>query len=100
MTILVCGGDSVDAITQRVAAGGYGYVEHWSGRKTRDLAKSIPKDTEAVVVVLDRISHSLARKVRTEAARRDLPVFFQKRGRHIYSTDPFPTDFIQWLRRP
>jgi len=100
MTILVCGGDSVDAIKQQAAAAGYGYVEHWSGRKTRSLGKPIPKDTVAVVVVLDRISHSLARKVRTESAHRGLPVFFQKRGRHRHSTDPFPTDFARWLNRP
>lgn len=84
MAILVVGGDSVDAMKQRATAGGHGYVTHWSGRKTRDLAKSIPKDTEAVVVVLDRVSHGLARKVRTEATRRGLPVFFQKRARQIY----------------
>ena len=97
MTILVVGGDSVNAIKQRAHARGHGSVEHWSGRKTRDLAKSIPKDTEAVVVVLDLVSHALARKVRTEATRRGLPVFFQKRGRQISATDPRPSDLMQWL---
>jgi hypothetical protein len=97
MAILVVGGDSVDAITQRAHAGGHGCVEHWSGRKNRDLAKSIPKDTEAVVVVLDLVSHALARKVRTEATRRGLPIFFQKRGRHIRATDR-PSDLRQWLK--
>ena len=69
MAILVVGGDSVDTITQRARADGHGWVEHWSGRKTRDMTKSIPKDTDTVVVV-DRMKHTLARKVRTEAARR------------------------------
>lgn len=55
MSILVVGGDSVSAITERAYAGGHGCVEHWSGRKTRDLTRSIPKDTEAVV--LDRVNH-------------------------------------------
>ena len=76
MSILVVGGDSVDAIIQRARAGGHGCVEHWSGRKTRDLTKSIPKDTEAVLVVLDRVNHTLARKVRPKphaAAFRLLP---------------------------
>ena len=41
------------------------------------------KDTEAVVLVLDRVNHTLARKVRTEASRRGLPIFFQKRGRQV-----------------
>jgi len=97
MAILVVGGDSVDAIKQRARARGHGYVEHWSGRKTRDLAKAIPKDTEAVVVVLDLVSHALARKVRTEATRRGLPVFFQKRGRQSYASAPRLSDLMQWL---
>lgn len=80
MSILIVGGDSAELFRQQTG-GRQGYVEHWSGRKNRDMAKSIPKDTEAVVVVLDRVSHGLARKVRTEATRRGLPVFFQKRAR-------------------
>ena len=97
MSILVVGGDSVDAIMQRARAGGHGCVEHWSGRKTRDMTKSIPKDTEAVVVVLNRVNHTLARKVRTEATRRGLPVFFQKRGRQIRIADHRPLDLMHWL---
>ena len=99
MAILVVGGDSVDAITQRARAGGHGCVEHWSGRKTRDQMRPIRKDTEAVVVILDRVNHTLARKVRIEATRRGLPVFFQKRGRQIRATGPRPLDLMRWLDR-
>lgn len=99
MTILVVGGDSVDAIKERATAGGHGYVTHWSGRKTRDLAKLIPKDTEAVVVVLDRVSHALARKVRIEATRRGLPVFFQKRARQIDPGVPRSSDMSDFFLR-
>lgn len=94
MTILVVGGDSAETFRQR-AAGRQGQVLHWSGRKTRDTGKAIPKDTEAVVVVLDRVSHALTRKVRTEATRRGLPVFFQKRGRQIPDTEHHPTELTQ-----
>jgi len=93
MAILVVGGDSVSAITERAYAGGHGCVEHWSGRKTRDPVKAISRKTPAVVVVLDRVNHTLARKVRAEAIRRGLPVFFQKRGRQP------PLDVTQWLVR-
>ena len=99
MSILVVGGDSVDAITERARAGGHGCVEHWSGRKTRDLARSIPSDTEAVVVVLHRVNHTLARKVRTEATRRGLPLFFQKRGRQVEAVDQRPLGLRHWLER-
>ena len=97
MSILVVGGDSVDAITQRARVGGHGCVEHWSGRKTRDVARSIPNDTEAVVVVLDRVNHTMAGKVRTEATRRGLPVFFQKRVRQVGVADYRPLDLMHWL---
>ncbi len=96
MSILVVGGDSAEVFRQR-AGGGHGCVEHWSGRKSRDLTKSIPKETEAVVVVLDRVSHALARKVRTEATRRGLPVFFQKRARQIQSTDHDSLNLTHWI---
>jgi hypothetical protein len=61
MSILVVGGDSAEMFRQQTG-GGHGYVQHWSGRKNRDLTKSIPKDTEAVVVVLDRVSHRTGSK--------------------------------------
>ncbi len=79
MTILVVGGDSVEVFRQRIG-GGLSRVEHWSGRKKRDLARSIPKATDAVVVVLDLVSHALARRVRAEASRRGLPIYFRKRS--------------------
>jgi hypothetical protein len=98
MSILVVGGESAEMFRQRTG-GRHGYVAHWSGRKNRDMTKSIPKDTEAVVVVLDRVSHGLAQKVRTEATRRGLPVFFQKRARHSGPTDHDPLDLAQWLSK-
>ena len=97
MAILVVGGDSVGAITERAYAGGHGCVEHWSGRKTRDITRLIPKDTEAVVLVQDRVNHALARKVRIEATRRGLPVFFQKRGRQIRVAGDRPLDLMHSL---
>ena len=98
MSILVVGGDSAEMFRQQTG-GMHGYVEHWSGRKTREMAKSIPKDTEAVIVVLDWVSHGLARKVRSEAIRRGLAVFFQKRARHTAPTDHAPSNLAQWLSK-
>lgn len=79
MNLLIVGGDSAEAFRQRTA-GRSSLVEHWSGRKHRDLVRTIPKATEAIIVVLDRVSHALAKRVRGEASRRGLPVYFLKRG--------------------
>lgn len=78
MNLLIVGGDSAEVFRQRTTR--TSRVEHWSGRKHRDLVRTIPKATEAVVVVLDRVSHALAKRVRGEASRRGLPVYFLKRG--------------------
>lgn len=98
MSILVVGGDSAEVFRQR-AARHHGEVHHWRGRKTRDLAKPIPKHTQAIVVILDRISHALARKIRTEAVQRGLPVFFQRRGRQSRSTDDAPLGLAHWIEQ-
>ncbi len=79
MNLLIIGGDSAEVFRQRTE-GRSSRVEHWSGRKHRDLIRTIPKATEAAVVVLDRVSHALAKRVRGEASRRGLPVYFLKRG--------------------
>lgn len=94
MTVLIVGGDSASAFRRRA---GRGRVEHWTGRKSRDLAKSIPKAAAAVVVVLDRVSHALVNKVRTEASRRGLPIYFQKRGRRIGPDMPHASDALDIL---
>ncbi len=81
MNILIVGGDSIEVFRQWSM--GTSRVDHWTGRKHRDLVRSIPKATDAVVVVLDRVSHTLARRVRSEASRRGLPVYFLKRSRQM-----------------
>ncbi|MBP6265281.1 MAG: hypothetical protein H8K05_04740 [Nitrospira sp.] len=52
-----------------------------------------------MVLVLDRVNHTLARNVRTEATRRGLPVFFQKRGRQVRAAADRPLDLMHWLDR-
>lgn len=61
------------------------------------MTKSIPRDTDPLVVGLDRVNHTLARKVCTEATRRGLPVFFQKRERQVRIADQSPLDLMHWL---
>ncbi|HXX73982.1 MAG TPA: hypothetical protein VEI50_02530 [Nitrospiraceae bacterium] len=74
--IAVVGGDSVETIKQHAGAA---KIVHWSGRRARDVQRTLPQDTEVVVVILDRISHGLSRKIRAEARRRGLPILFKTR---------------------
>ncbi|MES4784861.1 MAG: hypothetical protein C4294_02505, partial [Nitrospiraceae bacterium] len=79
MSIVIVGGDSVDSLKKLLQAEGVRVIGHWSGRKKRDIRKPIPKGTQAVVLVLDRVNHALARHVRKESARLGVPVLFQRR---------------------
>ena len=81
MNILVVGGDSMETMKVRRSAELHDVLEHCSGRKTRDFVRPIPKHTDAVIVLLDRISHALPCKVRTDASRIGVPVYTEKRGR-------------------
>jgi len=61
-------GDSAEML-RRCAARTRRHVKHWTGHKSRDLVRSIPNATDAIVVVLDQVSHALANKVRRDASR-------------------------------
>jgi len=96
MTILVVGGDSAEVFKRR-AGRTQGQIEHWSGRKTRDLTRQVPRTIDAIVVVLDRVSHALVKKVRNEASRRGLPIYFQKRSGRIETRERNPSDNPNFL---
>ncbi|MBA2487538.1 MAG: hypothetical protein H0V35_15865 [Nitrospira sp.] len=92
MVILVLGGDSVKAIAQRARPRRHGVSNVGAGAN-----KGQTRSIEAVVVILDRVKHTLARKIRAEATRRGLPVFFQKRRRQVRIADHRPRDLMHWL---
>ncbi len=80
MTALIVGGDYIKPIERIFAGKGVTRVEHWTGRKTGDLRKTLPKDTMLVVLLCDYLSHSLARKVREDADRMGLPILYCRRS--------------------
>ncbi len=80
MAALIVGGDRVESFRDYLAGQGYTPVRHWSGRKPGECHKVIPVDTRVVVVVVDRINHGLARKIRRAADEMAVPVIFSKRS--------------------
>lgn len=80
MTAVIVGGDYIKQIEKVFAGKGVTRVEHWTGRKTGDLRKTLPGDTRLVVLLCDYLSHSLAKKVRDDADRMGLPVIYCRRS--------------------
>jgi hypothetical protein len=77
---LIVGGDYIDGLVDELTGLGLGRVEHWGGRKVRDLNRTIPADMDLVVVLFDYVSHNLLRKVRAEARRQGLPLIYSRRS--------------------
>lgn len=79
MAALIVGGDRVGTYKDFLVQQGYEPVRHWSGRKQSECHRTIPVDTRVVVVMVDYVSHGLARKIRRSAGDMDVPVVFSRR---------------------
>jgi hypothetical protein len=80
MNTLIVGGDYIDGLVEELAGLGLARVEHWHGRKVRDLNRTIPADMDLVVVLFDYVSHNLLRKVKSDAQRQGLKVIYSRRS--------------------
>ncbi len=80
MTALIVGGDYIKQLERIIADRGVRRIEHWTGRKSGDLRRTVPKDTGLVVLLCDYLNHGLARKIKTDAERLGLPVLYCRRS--------------------
>lgn len=80
MSALIVGGDRVATYKDFLASQGFAPVRHWSGRNSSECHRPIPLDTRVVVLMVDQVSHGLARKIRRVADEMDVPVIFSRRS--------------------
>ena len=80
MTALIIGGDDIEGIRKEIALHGVERATHWDGRKTRDIKKSIPRDTTLVVIMVDCVNHNLVHKMKQAARRSGIPIVFAARS--------------------
>jgi len=72
---LIVGGYYVEPLKRLLKDKGIDLIVHWTGDKTNDVRKMIPRKTLLVLILCDFVNHTLARKVKEEAGRMGLPVF-------------------------
>jgi len=80
MTALIVGGDHIESIRKAFSDRGMERIEHWNGRKPRDLRKSLPKSTELVVILYDSISHMMLKKINADTVGSGIPVIHCRRS--------------------
>ena len=80
MTALIVGGDHVESIRKAMSARGMARIEHWNGRKSRDLRRTLPKETKLIVLLYDYLSHPMVRKVNSDAADKGITIIHCRRS--------------------
>ncbi|MBK7955548.1 MAG: DUF2325 domain-containing protein [Candidatus Accumulibacter sp.] len=80
MAALIVGGDHVAVYTKYLQEIGYPTIRHWNGRRNSECHRQIPADTSLVVILIDQVSHGLAKKARRSAMEMCVPIVFSGRG--------------------
>ncbi|HRQ06489.1 MAG TPA: DUF2325 domain-containing protein [Nitrosomonas halophila] len=82
MTVLIVGGDHIASLKQTVRARGYSRIEHWNGRKKGYSRRTLPGNTEMVVILCDCVNHNLVNSVKDQASRTNIKMIFSRRSVH------------------
>jgi len=81
MSVLVIGGDKIDAIKTILQCMGFLNITHWDGRNhTTTCKKEIPHNVDYVLMVTDFINHNVMYKFKNDAKKRNIPVVCSKRS--------------------
>lgn len=80
MSVLVVGADYIKSIENYLKNAGHQKIRHWPARNNSECHRSIPIDTELVIVLINYLNHGMARHIRKSASERGLPLVFSKRS--------------------
>ncbi|NLK66878.1 MAG: DUF2325 domain-containing protein [Campylobacteraceae bacterium] len=81
MSVLVVGADEITPIKAVLKDLGVSKVEHWDARnENRVNRKSIPYDTNCVVMLTSFLNHNTMKKIKNDAKKRNIPIVCAKRS--------------------
>ena len=79
MSVLIIGGDNVNQISDTLKSLGANKVQHWNGRKKSSICKkTIPVDTECVVMITSFLNHNAMKYFKSESKKRNIPLVCSK----------------------
>lgn len=79
---LVIGGDRIHGIKNVLEAHGLSKISHWTGRKSGDGRKDIPKNVDLIILVTDWVNHSFTARIKNVAAKRGLNIIYTTNSAH------------------
>lgn len=81
MSVLVIGADEITHIKAVLHNLGAEKVTHWDARnENRVNRKTIPHDTECVVMLTNFLNHNTMNKLKTQAKKKRIPIVCSKRS--------------------
>lgn len=80
MAILIVGADQLGKIPEQLRREGVQEIIHWSGRKTSEQTKTIPKSVTGIILFCDFLNHRLMYNIKRQAKAGQIPITFNKRS--------------------
>ncbi|WP_126428160.1 DUF2325 domain-containing protein [Brevibacillus marinus] len=79
-TILLIGGDRLGNIVNLLQEMGFQHIYHITGRKSSQTSIKIPNGVQLILVFTDFVNHNLAKRIKSQAKERQMPILFCKRS--------------------
>jgi len=80
MSVLLIGGDKVNAITALLKSLGVTQTTHWDSRKNSTSHKTIPTNTDAIIMLTDFLKHNTMSYFKKSAKKQSIPLICTRRG--------------------
>lgn len=73
MSVLVIGGDKITRLELFLASLGTTETYHWDSRRNSTSHKSLPKNTDMIIMLTDYLKHNSMNHFKREAKKKDIP---------------------------
>ncbi len=80
MSVLVIGGDKIDAITSVLQSFSFNKIVHWDARNPSVVRKEIPADIQLVIMLTNFLNHNAMNKFKGEAKKKAIQFICAKRS--------------------
>lgn len=80
MSVLIVGGDYIEAIAGYLRKLGADEILHRSCRKESEAAQPLPRRLDAILMLTSYLGHASMQRIRGEARRNGVPVIYARRS--------------------
>jgi hypothetical protein len=80
MSVLVIGGDNINSVKSVLSDLGAKSIIHWDGRKNHGCNKTIPADTDYVLMLTTFLNHNMMKKYKKIAKKGNIALVCAKKS--------------------